>query len=143
MSLVRSSGYESATTLTGSYTFAYLFNENANIKNKDGCDLFLPATTLADNCYMGMFFKCTGLTAAPALPATSLTTSCYNSMFYGCTSLKSVTCLATNISVTGCTNNWLNNVATGGTFYRASGVAWPNGSSGIPGSWSVEDYVAP
>lgn len=137
MSLVRSSGYESATTLTGSYTFAYLFNENANIKNKDGCDLFLPATTLADNCYMGMFFKCTGLTAAPALPATSLTTSCYNSMFYGCTSLKSVTCLATNISVTGCTNNWLNNVATGGTFYRASGVAWPSGGSGVPGSWSV------
>ena len=143
MSLVRSSGYESATTLTGSYTFAYLFNENANIKNKDGCDLFLPATTLADNCYMGMFFKCTGLTAAPALPATSLTTSCYNSMFYGCTSLKSVTCLATNISVTGCTNNWLNNVASGGTFYKAAGVTWPNGSSGVPGSWSVEDYVAP
>ena len=143
MSLVRSSGYESATTLTGSYTFAYLFNENANIKNKDGCDLFLPATTLADNCYMGMFFKCTGLTAAPALPATSLTTSCYNSMFYGCTSLKSVTCLATNISVTGCTNNWLNNVATGGTFYRAYGVAWSSGASGIPGSWIAEVYVGP
>lgn len=48
---------------------------------------FLPATTLADACYMNMFYGCTGLTTAPALPATTLTLMCYNEMFYGCTGL--------------------------------------------------------
>ena len=47
----------------------------------------LPATTLADYCYISMFYGCTGLTQAPALPATTLAEECYNSMFSGCTGL--------------------------------------------------------
>ena len=47
----------------------------------------LPALTLANNCYGGMFSGCTSLTAAPELPALALAGSCYNSMFSGCTSL--------------------------------------------------------
>ena len=49
----------------------------------------LPATTLADFCYNGMFYGCTSLTATPELKATELAASCYNNMFYGCTSLTS------------------------------------------------------
>ena len=46
-------------------------------------------TTLADNCYSGMFNGCTGLTTAPSLPATTLAKSCYFSMFDGCTGITS------------------------------------------------------
>ena len=48
---------------------------------------WLPATTLAYNCYSKMFSNCTSLTTAPELPATTLSDFCYNNMFYGCTSL--------------------------------------------------------
>lgn len=48
---------------------------------------FLPATTLASNCYYNMFNGCKSLVNAPELPATTLAGSCYSSMFYGCTSL--------------------------------------------------------
>ena len=48
---------------------------------------FLPATTLASNCYNQMFQGCTSLTVAPELPATSLDRYCYSEMFYGCASL--------------------------------------------------------
>ena len=47
----------------------------------------LPATTLADCCYISMFSGCTSLTKAPALPATTLTYRCYSGMFQGCQSL--------------------------------------------------------
>ena len=47
----------------------------------------LPATTLAVDCYRQMFYGCTSLTAAPELPATTLADNCYHTMFYNCTSL--------------------------------------------------------
>ena len=46
-----------------------------------------PTALSANNCYQGMFYKCTNLTTAPALPATTLSGQCYLNMFYGCTSL--------------------------------------------------------
>ncbi len=49
----------------------------------------LPATTLAENCYTGMFLACVLLTSAPELPATTLAERCYNNMFIGCISLTS------------------------------------------------------
>ena len=47
----------------------------------------LTATTLAQNCYSNMFNGCRSLTTAPYLPATTLAQNCYDSMFFGCTSL--------------------------------------------------------
>ena len=47
----------------------------------------LPATTLAEGCYRNMFFGCAALLATPALPATTLADFCYNQMFSGCASL--------------------------------------------------------
>ena len=47
----------------------------------------LTATTLADYCYCGMFLHCTSLTQAPVLPAITLSKGCYQDMFYDCTSL--------------------------------------------------------
>ena len=47
----------------------------------------LTATTLANYCYCGMFVRCTSLTQAPVLPAITLSKGCYQDMFFGCTSL--------------------------------------------------------
>ena len=47
----------------------------------------LPATNLAEYCYISMFEGCTSLTKAPELPAPNLSRYCYYSMFKDCTSL--------------------------------------------------------
>ena len=103
----------------------------------------LPATELIYNCYQSMFNGCTSLTQAPELPATTLAQSCYSNMFYGCTSLNYVKCLATTNIITSNCNNWLSGVATEGTFVKASGTTWPNGSSGIPDGWGEEKPFIP
>ena len=87
MSLIDSDGYDTATTLTGKYTFMNLFYENEHIKNHDDKPLTLPATTLTESCYSGMFEGCTGLTTAPELPATTLAKGCYEYMFCDCKGL--------------------------------------------------------
>ena len=100
----------------------------------------LPATTLAKSCYRYMFQDCTSLTTAPTLPATTLADSCYQYMFYGCTSLNYIKCLATDISVSGCTSNWVNGVASTGTFVKAPSInSWSTGGDGIPRGWTVQD----
>ena len=47
----------------------------------------LTATTLANYCYCGMFVRCTSLTQTPVLPAITLSYGCYQDMFFGCTGL--------------------------------------------------------
>ena len=64
-----------------------LCKENDHISNHPTIDIILPATTLAERCYSGMFFGCTKLERAPELPATQLAEGCYAYMFSGCTSL--------------------------------------------------------
>ena len=100
----------------------------------------LPATTMAPSCYAGMFYNCTSLTLAPTLPATTLEQSCYADLFRNCTLLNNIICLATDVSATTCTSNWVNNVASIGTFHKAAGMNdWPTGVSGIPSGWTVFD----
>ena len=77
-------------TLTSSYVpisvFQYLFR--GNTKLTEAANLKLPATTLSNYCYSGMFSECSALTTAPALlPATTLSNYCYKYMFYKCLAL--------------------------------------------------------
>lgn len=164
MSLLYGDDFEGETNLTGKdYAFQLLFQYCEHLISAE--NLVLPATTLADYCYDGMFFACwnlsvvpelqatiltpycyrgmfwacSGLTTAPELPAITLVEGCYYGMFGDCTSLNYVKCLATDISATDCTNIWLSNAASTGTFVKASGVSWPSGTSGIPQNWSVQD----
>ena len=98
----------------------------------------LLATTLADSCYHFMFDGCTSLTTAPELPATTLSNNCYQEMFSGCTSLNYIKCLATDITATGCTTDWVQNVASSGTFIRDTNMtSWTIGANGIPTNWTV------
>ena len=92
MSLISSTGFETLKELTSDYSFAYLFVDsqwegNNTITNHPTKDIVLPATTLTDYCYQGMFWGCRGLTRAPKLPATTLAPGCYQDMFSSCTSL--------------------------------------------------------
>ena len=107
-------------------------------KNDNG-RYYLPATTLASNCYKYMFEDCKSLTTAPELPATKLAEGCYQNMFKGCTSLNYIKCLATDISASNCTSNWVSGVASTGTFVKNPNTAWKRGTSGIPTGWTVID----
>ena len=100
MSLIDSTGFATAETLTDSYTFCKLFYNCAGLTSAE--NLILPATTLADSCYHTMFYNCASLTAAPELPATTLTEYCYAYMFQGCTSLTTAPALPATTLATSC-----------------------------------------
>jgi len=117
------------------YNFVRFFQNCTGLTSAE--NLILPATTLTVYCYSNMFQDCTSLVNAPELPATTLTNSCYQFMFLGCSSLNYIKCLATDISATNCLQQWVNYVASSGTFVKKSGVSWPTGTSGIPSGWTV------
>ena len=125
-----------ATTLAD-YCYASMFNGCSSLTSAPA----LPATTLAQSCYHTMFASCSSLTSAPDLRAPTLVTSCYRQMFYMCTSLNRIKCLATNVSSAGnAINSWLYNVASTGTFIKASSETdWTTGTSGIPSGWTVNN----
>lgn len=99
----------------------------------------LPATTLANQCYVNMFNSCTSLTTAPELPATALANYCYDNMFNGCTSLNYIKTMFTTTPSTSYTRNWVNGVASTGTFVKNSAAQWNvSGVNGIPSGWTVQ-----
>lgn len=85
MSLFYKDGAKDKTIMKGS--LMNLFANCDGIQNVSSD--FLPATTLTDSCYNGMFSNCTSLTSAPELPATTMKKHCYEHMFHGCTGLTS------------------------------------------------------
>ncbi len=124
-----------ATTLTD-YCYQAMFQGCQNLTTAPA----LPATTLASSCYYQMFLGCNSLTTAPELPASTLADSCYNSMFGNCDVLAHIKCLAIDISATDCTANWLDSVASTGTFTKAASMSsWTTGADGIPTGWTVEN----
>lgn len=64
----------------GPYAFSYLFRLCYD-RLVDVSNLILPATSLAEGCYKGMFTECSKITIPPELPATNLVASCYQEMF--------------------------------------------------------------
>ena len=99
----------------------------------------LPSTTLPYYCYAYMFEGCTSLVNAPELPATTLVDSCYQSMFEGCTSLNYIKMLATDISADYCLYYWVNDVSPTGTFVKSKDATWNvTGNNGIPKGWTLE-----
>ena len=87
MSLVSSTDFATATTLTAEYAFYGMFRQNTKLRSDASKLLVLPATVLTDWCYYFMFDGCSSLTIAPALPATTLAKDCYTAMFSQCTNL--------------------------------------------------------
>lgn len=123
-----------ATTLA-EYCYQQMFNGCTSLTTAPQ----LPATTLAEYCYDGMFQNCTSLATAPELLATTLFTYCYAHMFRYCSSLNYVKCLATNPGNN--TINWVDGVASSGTFVKHPDAAWTSGVNGTPAGWTIEDAV--
>ena len=70
---------------------SHMFNEYSGLTSAE--NLILPATTLVEGCYAGMFAGCTNLASAPELPATTLNNHSYQFMFAGCKSLATAPAL--------------------------------------------------
>ena len=109
----------------------------------------LPATTLATNCYRGMF-QDTRFKRAPDLLAGTLVSECYRYMFNACSNLKYIKCLATapinnnKVGGNGYTTNWVGSVNALGTFVKDDNTTWSVNTSttsnthGTPKDWTVK-----
>ena len=85
MSLSDGDNFASADTLQNNAQFQALFVMTNVI---DASNLCLPATTLTENAYLGLFQACASLIKAPRfLPATIMQPLCYGSMFNQCLNL--------------------------------------------------------
>ena len=107
MSLLYGDNFKGQTDLTGkNRAFNSLFSGNTKVVNAE--NLSLPATTLANCCYSGIFNGCTSLTSVPELPATTLMEWCYSEMFQGCTSLTTAPELTATTLANYCYQNMFN-----------------------------------
>jgi len=124
-----------ATSLAGG-CYGYMFSGCTSLVNAPA----LPATTLSSNCYQYMFSGCTSLVNAPELPATTLSSGCYGGMFRNCSNLNYIKAMFTTSPSTSYLSNWVNGVASTGTFVKNSAATWENtfGVSAIPEGWTVE-----
>ena len=100
MSLIDPVDYKELTTIEKEYCFSNLFSprsgsmmyglfsgsSDTHLKNC-AIELVLPATTLSNYCYFGMFNHCSGLTVASELPAETLKQYCYKAMYQDCDGL--------------------------------------------------------
>ncbi len=109
MSLIHASDFATNYEMTGDWNLANLFKlPTANpwdppvavttIKSHPTNDIVLPATTLTNFCYAGLFAGCKGITRAPALPSTTMTVGCYEEMFRG-TGLKEAPALPATVMI--------------------------------------------
>ncbi len=108
----------------------------------------LPATTLARDCYRGMF-QDTRFERAPDLLVTELVPECYRYMFNACTNLKYIKCLATTNIGNGYTTNWVSNNGNknvpntnacefvGADETILPTITWPRDYHGILSNWKV------
>lgn len=126
MSLVSSTGFATATTLTAPYAFANMFywsyarshptkalvlpattlSDYCYYNMFNGCDIStaptLPAPAMVKGCYSQMFYRCNNMTTAPELPATTLAEDCYRQMFYECSNLTTTSELPATVLADGC-----------------------------------------
>lgn len=118
------------------YVFRSLFSDAIGLRHVEKG--FLPATSLSDGCYEGMFFNSTIVTA-PELPATTLASYCYAQMYQNCSSLNYIKMLATDISAYKCLSVWVQEVASSGTFVKNPDATWDVvGDNGVPSGWTVK-----
>lgn len=147
-------------TKVGKQSYLYMFQNCRSLVNPP----VLPATVIAESSYNAMFNNCWTLANIPSLPAVPtkncyyrmfenckaltsvnvgvaqpLAEGSYQLMFNGCTNLNTVSCPASDISATNCLTNWMQNVASTGTFNKNPNVTYPSGKSGIPENWTIND----
>lgn len=102
-------------------------------------------TIPSDYCFYSLFVACKSLTEAPELPATTLAANCYTGMFWNCSSLNSIKIGYTgNFSGSGVPSgaftNWVGGVAASGTFYYNGSDTSNFGTSAIPTGWTIQSF---
>lgn len=141
MSLINSTNFDNLSVLTSNFTFHAMFKGNSGLK--DASNLSLPATTLTQSCYRGMFDSCRKLLYPPELLASQLVQDCYRYMFSSCSSLIYIKCLCdTNINNATYTQNWVQNVKNTNEckFVKKSTTQiYRNNMNGIPSNWVIEN----
>ena len=127
-----------AETLASS-CYEYMFQNCTNLTTAPE----LPATKLEYGCYDSMFYGCSSLTSAPALTATTLANDCYSYMFSNCSSLNYIKAMFTTTPSTTYTREWVNGVASNGTFVKNASATWTNvGIYAVPTGWTIETATA-
>ena len=89
-------------------------------------------------------FNQTAITKAPYIKATTLAVECFRGMFHNCTSLREIKLDYTgNFSGSGVPSNafyyWNSSLPSGGTLYY-NGSDRTSGGSGVPSGWSVSSF---
>ena len=141
MSLIGGDSFAATTTLTGYSALSNLFDGNVNIRNHPYKDMVLPAMTLTEYCYYGMFWGCTGLSRSPIMADATASLSeektkcCYVDMFYNCSGLYYVTCYSSP-AVFDYYTQWLDNVQSKGTLVTKSEYE-SNWNDHKPTGWTV------
>ena len=86
--------------------YCYMFSGCTSLETVPSS--LLPVTTMAQECYMGMFMDCSSLRAAPKLPATTLAKLCYRGMFQNCSALTGTVSLPAGVLVEDCYDDMFN-----------------------------------
>ena len=128
----------STMTWNGDYCWSDMFNSCTSLTTVPSG--LLPATNLSSACYWCLFQNCTSLTTAPILPATTLVRNCYLSMFDGCSNLNYIEAMFTTSPSSSYMSNWVNGVASSGTFVKNSAATWTSscGTSTYPCNWTIQ-----
>lgn len=105
---------------------------------------FKSGTDASISCCNQMFQNCKSLTKSPRIRirediTTTQALSQFNGMFLGCDNLNEIYCLIDGNIGTSYTNDWVQGVASSGTFYKNANATWISGDDGIPNGWTVVD----
>ena len=76
------------------------------------------------------------MATAPVLPATTLADACYSGMFLGCSALTSITVHFTEWSPANATMAWVGSVSGTGTFYHTGLTDLTQDANHIPSGWT-------
>jgi hypothetical protein len=147
ISLLRPFGNNYSTSVLTTSNINGLTNIFCNTKLIDAAGLIMPSNTVK-NCF-GSIFKNTPITISPVLKAETLSEGCYSYMFEDCSLLNSIYCSfkdwygseSTTDTRVSATYHWVNNVPSGGTFYKHPQLIVPHSMIGsinaVPAGWTV------
>lgn len=124
-------GDEDTFAITESGCFAGMFQQPALAPGTLVAPPRLPATTLANWCYEGMFMNCSALAECPELPATTLTDWCYWEMFLGCSALVKTAELPATVLAPSCYKDMFQDCGSLAEVTTRQTDFWVEGSSSV------------
>ncbi len=121
-------------TTLANYCYMYMFYDCENLQPTAGQNVVLPAITLSNYCYAGMFWNCKNMINGPEIHATQLAYRCFNNMFYYCSDLQEVKLHYTGKFADAFFRNWMNEVPVYGY-----GVLYYNGTDTTRGISAIPE----